>query len=100
MVYHTVLFKFKEGTTAQQIEAVADGLGALKAEIPAIDFLHFGANFSDRGQGYDYLLQSGFASRTYLEEYIKHPAHVKVVQELIRPILDDLVVGDLELGQA
>jgi hypothetical protein len=96
VIYHNVLFKFKEGTSAAQIDQVSAALEALPAHIPQIKLILMRENFSDRSKGFTHMLASIFESKADLEIYAKHPEHVKVIENLIKPILQELVVGDIE----
>jgi len=95
-ITHIVLFRWRPDTSAQAIDAVVEGLQELPARVPGILELEVGANFSDRSQGYELALLVRFADRAALEAYGRHPDHLKVVEERIKPHLDSLVVADYE----
>jgi len=97
MIYHTVLFKWKNGTDPGKINEILRELNALKPKIPAILELQAGENFSDRSGGFTHVLVSKFLTRENLDQYQVHPDHQKIVVNLIRPVLDQLVVGDFSV---
>jgi len=97
MVEHIVLFELKPETTPEQVGAMEAGLQMLATEIPGIIGLTFGENFSDRNKGSTHGLVVRFTDRAALEVYIPHPAHQSVVEELVRPILDEIIVVDYEI---
>jgi hypothetical protein len=97
MVEHLVLFKWKPETAPEAIDAAAQGLKALKHRIPGIIDLTCGDNFSDRSQGYDFGLVVRFTNQEALDAYGPHPSHQEVVQALILPIREDVIVIDYEI---
>lgn len=96
MIYHSVLFKWKPETPSDKIEAAIQALNALQGKVPSLLMIRAGVNFSDRSGGFSHLLISTFSSQTDLQAYQIHPDHQKVVIDFIRPILAELVVGDIE----
>lgn len=98
MVEHIVLFKWKAGTTPEQIDAVMEALRELKAKIPGIVDLSCGENFCDRAQGFQHGLVVRFTDREALAAYSPHPAHQAVVQNQIKPILADIIALDYEIS--
>lgn len=97
MIVHMVLFQWKEEASPEAITSVLEELRDLKKAIPGIIELSCGENFSARSQGFQNGLLVQFQDRTALEAYIPHPAHQAVVQNLIKPILKDIIVLDYEV---
>ena len=91
-----VLFKWKEDASAEAIIAAIEALKRLKNKIPSIIELSCGKDFSNRSQGFEHGLIVKFRDRNGLEEYSPHPAHQEVVQNLIKPILADIIALDYE----
>jgi hypothetical protein len=100
MIEHIVLFRFKSETSALTKQKIATELMALKGKVPSILDISAGPNFADRNQGYEYGLVVRFADRQGLESYQVHPDHQKIVHELIRPELADILAVDYEFPQA
>ena len=96
MVEHLVLFRWKEGADSAAIESALEGLRALEDAIPGILELTCGHNFSDRAKGFDAGLYVRFENRAALDAYGPHPAHQRVVQELLAPIREDVIALDFE----
>lgn len=94
MIQHIALFRFKPATEPTAIKALMDGLTALPAEISEIAALASGENFSDRADGHTHVATMRFASRDDLETFYAHPAHQQVIEGLIKPITDDLLIVD------
>lgn len=95
-ITHVVLFKWREDAPEDAIEAAAAGLAGLADLVPDILELEVGRNFSERSQGYSLALLVRFPHRAALEAYAPHPAHQRVVTELIRPIAESVLVADYE----
>lgn len=96
MLEHIVLFRFKPETTTFTKQKIAEELLALKKTVPSIQDISAGPNFSDRNQGYEYGLVVRFADRQGLDAYQIHPDHQRLVHELIRPALADIIAVDYE----
>lgn len=96
MLHHIVLFKFKDQLSDQEKQAFIDGLERLKTDIPVIAELSHGPNFSDRGQGFDYVLNVLLKDRDALIEYRDHPVHQNILAEVLRPASADTLAVDYE----
>lgn len=97
MIVHVVLFKWKEDTTPAAIASVLSELKALQSKIPGIVDLSCGENFSQRSQGFKHGLVVKFTDKSALETYIPHPEHQAVVQNVIKPIVADILAVDYEV---
>ncbi len=96
MVTHVVLFKWKEGTDPKAIAQVKQELQALRGKIPGIVDVRLGDNFSARAQGFHFGVVMRFTDRASLDAYGPHPAHQRVVQEVLTPIMADVLAVDYE----
>ena len=94
MVEHLVIFKFNENANNSNKINMVNSLTALKNEISEIKEISCGENFTERSQGFGFGLRVLFESESDLNIYLEHPAHVKVVNEVIKPIISDLLVID------
>ena len=94
MIEHLVLFQWTPDASAEAIAQVLAALKALRGQVPGIVDLTCGENFSARAQGYTHALTVRFEARAALDAYGPHPAHQKVVQELIKPINASTLVVD------
>lgn len=92
---HVVAFKFKDGTTREQINAVEDAFRALKSKIKEVESLEWGTNVSpekhDKGFTHGFILT--FKSEKDRDAYLVHPEHKKFGQ-LVHPVLADVFVID------
>ena len=96
MVEHLVILKFKPDTTSEQLDAFLEGVGGLRDKIEGIVDLSAGANYTERSQGFTHGVCVRFTNKAALDHYLPHPAHVEVVENCIKPIVDDILVIDYE----
>lgn len=97
MIVHIVLFKWQENASPEAIASAIEALKKLKDKIPGIIDLSCGENFSERAKGFQHGLVVKFSDRSALDAYIPHPVHQQVVQNLIKPILADIIALDYEV---
>ncbi|MFS4467336.1 Dabb family protein [Maribacter sp. 2210JD10-5] len=92
---HVVLFKFKNGTTAQEVKKVEDAFGALPSKIPQIRDYEWGINNSPEGleKGFTHCFFLSFDSEEDRAIYLPHPDH-KTFGEVLSPYLEDVLVLD------
>ena len=99
MIRHAVLFKWKAGTTREQVQGLAAGLARLPDEIPEIKAYHFGADLGLAEGNADFAIVADFASVEDWRSYVQHPAHVRLIEEYIVPIRESRVVLQYEFEQ-
>lgn len=92
---HVVLFKFKDGTSAEQIKAVEDAFRALPGKIKVIQDFEWGTDVSPEGkaQGFTHCFLLTFRTEADRDAYLPHPAH-KEFGSMLRPVLDKVLVMD------
>ncbi|KAF9321544.1 hypothetical protein BG000_009379 [Podila horticola] len=96
-VTHIVLVKFKPSVSEEQSHEILKGVAELKNQLPGIvESVHLGINFSARSKGFTHGFTMIFKNKDDLEFYDKSPEHVKVVTELVRPNIDDILAFDYE----
>ena len=95
MLRHVVSFKFKDGTSADDIKKIEDAFRALPSKIKEIKDFEFGTNNSPENlnQGFTHCFLVTFASEKDREVYLPHPAHLAFV-EMLKPHLDKVFVID------
>lgn len=82
MVDHLVFFAVREEASQSEVEDLLSSLRALKDEVPSTVDLAAGEDFSGRSGGYTHALFARFEDTAGLQEYLKHPAHLAVVEKL------------------
>ena len=86
MIRHVALFRWVEGTTAEQVAAVTGALEALPAQIPTIRSYAVGPDLG-LGEGrWDLGVIASFEDARGYHGYVDHPAHRAVADTLIAPI--------------
>ncbi|MFD0796955.1 Dabb family protein [Maribacter chungangensis] len=92
---HVVLFKFKDETTKEDIQKVAEAFSALPNKIPQIKGYEWGTNNSPEGldKGFTHCFFLSFKSEADRAIYLPHPDH-KAFGDVLGPHLDDVLVLD------
>ena len=92
---HIVLFKFKEGTTAAQIQDFEKAFAALENKIPEVRSFEWGLNNSPEGleKRFTHCFLITFHSEKDRDVYLPHPDHQEFVA-LIGPSVEDVLVVD------
>ncbi|KAG0365204.1 stress responsive A/B barrel domain-containing protein [Gamsiella multidivaricata] len=97
-VAHLILLKIKSSLTEDQAQDILKAVAALKDQLPdVVESVHLGTNFSARSKGFTHGFTMIFKDRAALETYDKSSEHIKVVQEVIRPNIDDLICVDYDV---
>ncbi len=92
---HVVMFKFKEGTSKDDIRKVQEAFSALPSKIPQIASYEWGTNNSPEGldKGFTHIFFLTFKSEEDRAAYLPHPDH-KAFGDVLGPYLDDVLVLD------
>lgn len=89
MIRHVAVFRWVDGTTAAQIDAVRAGLDRMPAEVPSIRSYTHGPDLQ-LGEGrWDYAVVADFDDPVGYQAYVDHPAHDEVRREHIAPLIAD-----------
>jgi hypothetical protein len=78
-VRHVVVFKYKPGTSADQIQQVTQAFRELRKKIPGITAFEDGVNNSPEGKnlGFTHVYLVTFESAAARDAYLPHPEHKK-----------------------
>ena len=92
---HVVLFKFKDGASAEQVKAIEEKFRGLKSRIPQIQDFEWGTNVSPENiaQGFTHCFFVTFKDAAARDAYLPHPAHKEFVAA-VGPVLDKVLVVD------
>lgn len=92
---HVVLFKFKEGTSAEDLDAITTTFSQLPAKIDEIKDFEWGLNNSPEGleKGFTHCFLVTFNSESDRDTYLPHPDH-KAFVALASPFIADALVVD------
>lgn len=97
MIKHIVVWRMNDTVDkAEKAKQIKIQLEALKDKIEFIEDIKVGLNFNTTESASDVVLESVFESREKLEAYIKHPTHVAVGAEYVRPNVSERRVIDYE----
>lgn len=89
MVRHIVLFRWVDGTTPDQVDAIAARLTALTDVIPEIRSYSVGTDLGYADGNFQFAVVAELDDHDAWETYRVHPDHRKVITELITPVLAD-----------
>ncbi|GAA3764943.1 hypothetical protein HDA32_001242 [Spinactinospora alkalitolerans] len=87
-IRHIALFRWIEGTTPEQVEAVEERLTKLPGLIPQLKAYAFGADLRIGSGNYDFAVSADVAGESDFIAYRDHPEH-QAVLAVIRPMLAD-----------
>ncbi|EOD32906.1 hypothetical protein EMIHUDRAFT_230302 [Emiliania huxleyi CCMP1516] len=94
-VRHIVMFGIKEGTTEAQISTLKTGLAGLKSKIPEIKSFELGFDLKLKGgqthpagKNRSCSWAPTFDTKEAYEVYETHEAHIEVINDCIKPIIE------------
>ena len=92
---HVVFFKFKDSSTAEQVQGIEKDFIELAGKIETVKGFEWGTNVSPEGlnDGYTHCFFVTFTDKAGLEVYLPHAAHQEFVGKL-KPLLDKVCVLD------
>ena len=94
MIDHLVFLAAREEASSEDIEDLTSSIRGLKDTVPSVVDLSVGENFSEGSGGYTHDVFVRFDSVEGLQEYMKHPDHLAVVEKL--DALTSRIVVDYE----
>jgi hypothetical protein len=98
VIRHVALFRWTPESTDDQRAAVASALVELPALIPELRDYRFGPDAGlDPGRNHDFAVVADVDSADAYRAYATHPAHVRVLTEVVRPIVAERVAVQYEL---
>ena len=89
MLRHVVLFRWREGTTDQEVDAVVAGLAALPRLVPSLRRYRFGPDLRVSEGAWDFAVVADVDDLDGFLSYRDHPAHQAVLHELVVPRLGE-----------
>ncbi len=87
MFHHVAMFRFKEGTTAEQVDAATAALRALPSKIDVLIGYRHGPDAGITDGSWDYVVVADVANAADFVTYRDHPAHRAVVTDFMAPII-------------
>ncbi len=98
MFRHVVMFRYADGTTAAQREAVLDGLARLPGQVPEIRNYHFGEDAGLVEGNFDLVVVAEFDDVAGYSAYAANPDHLAFIAERIRPVVAQRVAVQFDAG--
>lgn len=93
---HIVLFKFKEGTTVEQIQNLKSEILKQKGTVSGLLEISFGEDFTGRAKGFTHAEVAIFKDRKSLEDFNISEYHQQLIATYIKPVLEDIIVLDYQ----
>jgi hypothetical protein len=87
MLRHVAVFTWIPEASVEQRQSLRDALGALPGEIPQIRAYTFGDDLGVTEGNAQFAVVADFEDQAAWRTYTDHPAHRRVITELVRPIL-------------
>ena len=84
---HVVLFQWREDATAEQKKTLEDRLNELPGVIPELRAYQIGGDAGVNDGNFDFAVVADFADRDAYLVYRDHPAHRKIIDECVTPIV-------------
>ncbi|MCB0976018.1 MAG: Dabb family protein [Acidimicrobiales bacterium] len=84
-IRHIVVMKFREGTTPDAVQALADALRGLPAVIPEIVDYRVGPDLGLADDSWDFAVSADFDDVDGFRTYREHPDHLAIIRDLIAP---------------
>jgi len=94
MIDHLVFLAVREDATPEDVADLISSIRGLKDTVPGVVDLSVGENFSERSGGYTHGMFVRLETVEGLQEYLKHPDHLSVVDKL--DALTSRIVVDYE----
>ena len=86
MITHTVMFRWKPETAAENVRAMEAALATMPELVPSINTYVFGADLgADGPANFDFGIVATFATIEDWRDYDTHPEHNRLRVEVIRP---------------
>lgn len=96
-IRHIAMFRFAEGTTPDQVAALARGLSQLPQTIAEIRAYRHGPDIGVNPKSWDYAVIGDFDSPEGYLAYRDHPVHQQLIEERVNPIVTDRAGVQLKL---
>jgi hypothetical protein len=98
MLRHVALFRFRPGLAPEAIAGITRALEALPAEITTLRSYVVGPDEHLADGTWDYAVVADFDDEDAWRSYQEHPAHQRVLRELILPAISERAAVQLSWG--
>lgn len=97
VLMHLATFTWRDTVTNDDVLAVVEGLTSLPGQIPELLSYNFGPDLGLRDGNADFAVAAVLDSSEALLAYLEHPAHVRVLTELMAPLMATRQAVQIEL---
>jgi hypothetical protein len=94
---HVVCLRFRTGTDAAAIAVLEAALARLPGRIPEIRAYRFGKDAGLANGNADFAVVADFDDVEGWRTYMAHPDHVRLIDEYVRPIVEQRTAAQLDL---
>ena len=98
MIRHVVMFRWKAGVTAADVEAIAAALSGLPGRIAEIRSFEHGPDLHAVDGNADYAVAAVFDSIDDFLTYRNHPAHMAFLTDVLAPRLEQRLAVQFDVG--
>ena len=88
MLRHVVVFRWKDGTSRADVDTIAAALRTLPGQIPELRAYHVGGDEGLVSGNHDFAVVADVDDVEGWATSRDHPAHRRVIDELITPVLE------------
>jgi Stress responsive A/B Barrel Domain len=96
MIRHVAVYRWNEGTTAEQVGAVTAALDELPGRVPSIRRYTYGPDVQLGDGRWDYAVVADFDDADGYRSYEEHPDHLAVRSDVIGPLIAQRAIVQLE----
>lgn len=97
MIMHVLTFTWNDAATEDRVAALAAALRDFAATDGGAESFACGADLGLRTGNADFGLVATFVGEAAFWAYLNHPAHQRIVQEQVLPILKDRAGAQLQV---
>jgi hypothetical protein len=87
-IRHVAMFRWNDGTRPSDVEQLASALDILATVVRGLESLEHGPDLAVRTGNADYAVVAALADREALLGYFQHPEHLRIIAEVLAPILE------------
>jgi hypothetical protein len=95
MLRHVVVFRFKPGTSDQQVDEIERGLAGLPAPLPETRSYAYGRDLGMREGNGDFAVVAEFDDEAGWLAYQKDQEHRRVIEQLTVPVTSERLAVQL-----
>ncbi len=97
MIRHLVLLQLNPECPPEAVEAIAEGLRELPQAITEIRTLECGPDVGELHEGFNFAISADFEDLVAYRVYARHPAHRRVIEELLSPWVESRCRAQIQL---